>query len=199
MGELILTMHTSADGFVATESGEMWPAFGWPPEAQIVVNELYREASAVVYGRTLYETVVPFWTRVASDGVPEGAPLGPVDVEFAHLMVDLPKYVVSHDVTPSDPRTTAIHRNVIERLTAVKEAAVGHVLLLAGGGLAAELARAGILDQLFLLTGPIVLGRGRPLLDLDEPLPTRLLSAQALPPSCTILRYAVELELPTSR
>jgi dihydrofolate reductase len=114
-------------------------------------------------------------------------------------MVDLPKYVVSHDVTPSDPRTTAIHRNVIERLTAVKEAAVGHVLLLAGGGLAAELARAGILDQLFLLTGPIVLGRGRPLLDLDEPLPTRLLSAQALPPSCTILRYAVGLELPTSR
>lgn len=199
MGELILTMHTSADGFVATESGEMWPAFGWPPEAQTVVNELYREASAVVYGRNIYETVVPFWTRVASDGVPEGMPLEPVDVEFAHLMVDLPKYVVSHDFTPSDPRTTAIHHDVVERLTAVKETAVGHVLVLAGGLLAADLARAGILDQLFLLTGPIVLGRGRPLLDLDGPVPTRLLSAQALPPSCTILRYTVESEFPTSR
>ena len=50
MGTLILTMHTSADGFVATDDGEMWPAFGWPPEAQAHLNDLYREAAAVITG-----------------------------------------------------------------------------------------------------------------------------------------------------
>jgi dihydrofolate reductase len=81
--------------------------------------------------------------------------------------------------------------DVPERVAAFAREADGHVLLLAGGALAGELAAAGVLDELFLVVGPIALGRGRPLLDVVNPLPTRLLSAQELAPSCPVMRYAM--------
>ena len=56
-----------------------------------------------------------------------------------------------------------------------------------------------MLGELFLLVGPIVLGSGRPLLDVPEPIPTRLLTAFAIPPSCTVMRYAVADEFPAHR
>jgi riboflavin biosynthesis pyrimidine reductase len=47
--------------------------------------------------------------------------------------------------------------------------------MLAGGTLAGELRD--VIDEIFLLVGPIVLGSGRPLLDVPGPVPTRLLTA----------------------
>jgi dihydrofolate reductase len=196
MGALILTMHTSADGFVASRDGEMWPAFGWPTEAQAHLNDLYREAQAVVYGRRIYEMVVPFWTRIAEQGLPEGSPMGEVDLEFARIMAPLPKYVVSRGFEPADEDTAVI---AAEDVGAIAGAADGPVLMLAGGALAGELARSRVLDELFLLVGPIVLGHGRPLLDVPEPVPTRLLTAFAIPPSCTVMRYAIADEFPQQR
>jgi dihydrofolate reductase len=192
MGSLILTMHTTADGYVATEDGQMWPAFGWPPEAQAHLTDLYREAAAVIYGRRIHEMVVPFWNGIAEDGIPEDSPLGETDLEFARVMAPMPKYVISRNYDPADAETTTIST---EDVAGIVDAAGGPVLLLAGGTLAGELA--GVLDEIFLLVGPIVLGRGRPLLDVAEPIPTRLLTAYAIPPSCTVMRYAVTDELPT--
>jgi dihydrofolate reductase len=199
MGSLILSMHTTADGFVATEDGGMWPAFGWPPEAQTILNELYRDASAVIFGRGVYEVVVPFWTAVARDGIPEGMPLVEVDLEFSHILAPIPKFVVSHGFEPAEPGVEAIRKDVVERVAEIVRAADAAVLLLAGGALAGELADAGLIDELFLIVGPIVLGRGRPLLDIADPLPTRLLSAEPLPPKCTVMRYAIESEFPSER
>ena len=195
MGSLILTMHTSLDGFVATVDGQMWPSFGWPPEAQAVVNDLYRDTSAVVYGRGIFEMVVPFWTAIARKGIPDDMPLGEVDLEFARLMEPLPKYVVSHGLEPAE-KAEVISSDVPERVAAIAREVDGHVLLLAGGALAGELAAARVLDELFLVVGPIALGRGRPLLDVASPLPTRLLSAHELAPSCTVMRYAMLDDFP---
>ena len=194
MGTLILTMHTSADGFVATDDGEMWPAFGWPPEAQAHLNDLYREAAAVIYGRRSYETVVPFWNGIAATGLIEGMPLGETDLEFARIMDPLPKYVVSHGYDPADANTEVIGA---AEVAGIVEAADGPVLMLAGGALAGGLRE--VIDEIFLLVGPIVLGSGRPLLDVAGPVPTRLLTAWAIPPSCTVMRYAVADEFPAQR
>jgi riboflavin biosynthesis pyrimidine reductase len=69
--------------------------------------------------------------------------------------------------------------------------------MLAGGTPAGELRD--VIDEIFLLVGPIVLGSGRPLLDVPGPVPTRLLTAWAIPPSCTVMRYAVADDFPTQR
>src|SRR5688572_17264910 len=172
MGSLILTMHTTADGLVATEDSKLWPSFGWPEEAQAMLNDVYRQASAVIYGRKIYEMVVPFWTKIHREGLPEGSPMGPVDEEFSHIMAPLPKYVVSRQLKPDDKNTQVIRDNVVERVREITTAAKGSVLLLAGGALAGELAAAGVLKEIFLMVGPIMLGRGRPLLAVEKPIPT---------------------------
>jgi hypothetical protein len=51
--------------------------------------------------------------------------------------------------------------------------------------------------ELLLIFGPIVLGRGRPLLDIASPLPTRLRSAETIPPKRTAMRYAIDAEFPS--
>jgi dihydrofolate reductase len=199
MGTLMLTMHTTADGFVATEDGNLWPSFGWPEEAQAMLNDVYRQASAVIYGRKIYEMVVPFWTKIHRQGLPEGWPMGPVDEEFSHIMAPLPKYVVSSQFEPGDANTQVIRDNVVERVREITATAKGSVLLLAGGDLAGQLAAGGVLQEIFLMVGPIMLGRGRPLLAMDKPLPTRLLRAEPLPPKCTVMRYQITSEFPSER
>jgi hypothetical protein len=124
-------------------------AFGWPPEAQAHLNDLYREAAAVIYGRRIYETVVPFWTGIAANGLPEDMPLGETDLEFASIMSPLPKYVVSRGYDPADVTTEVID--------------------------SAEVA--GIVEA---ADGPF-------------------LTAWAIPPSCTVMRYAVADDFPTQR
>ena len=140
MGTLILTMHTSADGFVATDDGEMWPAFGWPPEAQAHLNDLYREAAAVIYGRRIYETVVPFWTGIAANGLPEDMPLGETDLEFASIMSPLPKYVVSHGYDPADATTEVIDSAEVAGIVADTAATAEELATTAAGILGFALA-----------------------------------------------------------
>jgi dihydrofolate reductase len=148
----------------------------------------------VIYGRRSYETVVPFWNGIAANGLIEGMPLGETDLEFARIMDPLPKYVVSHGYDPADANTEVIDA---AEVAGIVEAADGPVLMLAGGALAGGLRD--VIDEIFLLVGPIVLGSGRPLLDVAGPVPTRLLTAWAIPPSCTVMRYAVADEFPAQR
>jgi hypothetical protein len=99
VGQLILAMHVSADGYIARpDKGPdkgLWPGFGWPPAVQGRLNGIYREAGVVVYGRGIYEAVVPWWLAVASGEPPDGTDVGPEGEEFAGLLADLPKVVVS--------------------------------------------------------------------------------------------------------
>jgi dihydrofolate reductase len=184
-------MHTSADGFVATADGKLWPGFGWPDEVQRILNDLYRDAEAVVYGRGVYEVVVPFWTSVARDGSPDDVSVGDAGVAFADILEPIPKYVVSHDLEPAEAGVRAIRADVLERVGEIVHAASGPVPLLAGGRLAGDLADAGVIDELLLIVGSVALGRGRPLLEVARPLQLQLLSADAVTPDCTIIRYAV--------
>ena len=101
-------------------------------------------------------------------------PLGETDLEFARIMDPLPKYVVSHGYDPADANTEVIGA---AEVAGIVEAADGPVLMLAGGALAGELRE--VIDEIFLLVGPIVLGSGQPLLDVTGPVPTRLLTARA--------------------
>src|SRR5215210_1050132 len=55
MGRLILTMHVSADGYIAQPDGGLGPEFGWPPVVQGRLNEIYQHAGLVVYGRGIYD------------------------------------------------------------------------------------------------------------------------------------------------
>ena len=76
----------------------------------------------MIFGRGVYQTVVPFWTRVAMEGLPEGMPFAEPDLEFARIMAPLPKYVVSRSFEPSEPGVTVIRNEIVGRVRSIKEA-----------------------------------------------------------------------------
>ena len=174
----------------------MWPAFGWPPEAQAHLNDLYREAVAVIYGRrTCTEAVVQFWTGIAANGLPEGMRVGR----------DRPRVRADHGPAAEVRRLPRLRPGRARTQEVIGAPEVAGIVEAAGGpGPHARRRRAGgrasrVIDEIFLLVGPIVLGSGRLLLDVTEAVPTRLLTAWAIPPSCTVMRYAVADEFPAQR
>jgi dihydrofolate reductase len=192
MGRLILTMHVSADGYIAQPDKGLWPDFGWPPVVQGRLNEAYREAGLVIYGRGIYEAVVPWWSAVARGEAPSGVEVGEEGEEFAQLLVQLPKAVVSTTMPEAEDGTLVIRDVVMDQVTELVNAEAKNVIRLAGGRLTGELLRAGLLKEIVLIVGTVLLGAGRPLLeDVGAPVPLTLVEAEAFPPTTTWLRYRV--------
>jgi dihydrofolate reductase len=192
MSRVILTMHVSADGYIATTDGGLWTGFGWPPVVQGRLNELYREAGLVVYGRGIYETVVPWWLAVARGESPDEADVGAEGREFARMLADLPKVVVSSTMAEPDDGTRVIRDDAVHQIIDLLAAEARDVMLLAGGRLAGDLLRAGLVKEIVLVVGSVLVGAGRPLLEgLDALAELELIEAEAYPPTTTWLRYRV--------
>jgi dihydrofolate reductase len=192
MGRLILTMHVSADGYIATPEGELWPGFGWPPVVQGRLNQVYRGAGLVVYGRGIYEAVVPWWSAVARGEAAVGTDVGAEGEEFARTLAELPKVVVSTSMPAPDHGVRVIREDAVRQVTELVDAETRNVLLLAGGRLAGDLLSAGVLQEIILIVGTVLLGAGRPLLDkLDAQAELELVEAEGYPPTTTWLRYQV--------
>ncbi len=192
MGRLILTMHVSTDGYIATPDRGLWPGFGWPPVVQGRLNDVYREASLAVYGRGIYEAVVPWWLAVAHGEAPDGTSVGAEGEEFARILADLPKVVVSSTMPEPDGGIRVIRDDVVEQITDLVDAEARDVILLAGGRLTGDLLRAGLLKEIVLIVGTVLLGAGRPLLeDIDGQTGLELIEAEAYLPTTSWLRYRV--------
>lgn len=192
MGSLILTMHVTADGYMADRDGGMWPGFGWPDDVHAALTDLYRTVGAVVYGRGTYETVVPFWTGVAEGEMPTDLELGEIHREFAAIMRPIPKYVVSTTVDTTVGGTEIIREKPADRVAELVAGTDSNVLLLAGPRLTGELVSRGLVDELLLIVGPVLLGEGRRLVEgLGVPVDLRLLDARGYEHDTVVLRYAV--------
>jgi dihydrofolate reductase len=192
MARLILTMHVSADGYIATPERGLWPGFGWPPVVQGRLNEVYREAGLAVYGRGIYEAVVPWWSAVARGDSPDGTDVGAEGKEFARILARLPKVVVSSSMAKPEDVVQVISDNAVGRITELVNAEARDVILLAGGRLSGDLLRAGLLDEIVLIVGTVLLGAGRPLFEaLDAQTELEIVEAEAYAPTTTWLRYIV--------
>jgi dihydrofolate reductase len=194
MGRLILTMHVSADGYIAQPDKGLWPDFGWPPVVQGRLNDVYREAGLVLYGRGIYDAVVPWWSAVARRERPSGVQVGEEGEEFAKLLAALPKAVVSSTMPEPDDGTRVIRDDVMRQIAELVEAQAKDVVLLAGGRLTGELLAARLLKEIVLIVGTVLIGAGRPLLEgIAAQVPLELLEAEAFPPTTSWLRYRVQM------
>jgi hypothetical protein len=83
MGKILYSMNVSLDGYVEDPNGSI--AFSAPDEdVHRIANEQVRQASALLFGRRLYEVMEEPWTTAANrDDLPE------VEAEFAQAYVKL--------------------------------------------------------------------------------------------------------------
>ncbi len=155
MARLVCLMITSLDGYVEDASGSIeWSAP--PDDVHRIANAHVREASALLFGRRMYEMMEPFWPDLARD--PGDAP--EVEAEFAREYAATPRIVFSDSLDSVGegvrllPRSEA--RPEIERLKRETDG----ILEVGGPTLAASVID--LIDEFRMWMVPIALGGGKP-------------------------------------
>ena len=186
MARLIYSAIASLDGYVEDAQGKI--DWGAPDEeVHAFVNDVERPIGTYLYGRRMYETMVPWETT--SFGGDQSA----VGQDFAEIWRAAEKIVYSRTLqTPSSGRTRIerdFHPAAVRQLkqSAARDITVG------GAELAAEAIAAGLVDECHLYLVPILLGGGKRALPSDVRAQLGLLAERRFPSGVVHLHYALRV------
>ena len=128
-----------------------WVAPAFDEEASTFLNQVYARADAFLFGRRTYEIFARSWGTWADPG----------DSPIWTALNSKPKYVAS--TTLSDPKwadTTVLSGDVAAAVGALKAKRGGEVQVHGSGKLIRWLLDNQLVDEINLLTVPVVLGQG---------------------------------------
>jgi dihydrofolate reductase len=149
-------------------------------EAATFVNQVYQRADAFLFGRRTYEIFAGYW-GVMKDSV------NPI----AAALNTRPKYVAS--TTLSDPQwadTTVLSGDVAAAIGELKAKPAGEVQVHGSGSLVRWLFDNQLVDEITLLTYPVVIGQGTRLFpDTGPDTALDLVESRATPSGVTIQVY----------
>ncbi|MFD0857061.1 dihydrofolate reductase family protein [Actinomadura adrarensis] len=154
MGKIAVTEFISLDGVVEAPGGEDFKYPGWTFEFDrgedgntFKVDEALG-AEALLIGRRTYESFAGAWP--GRDG------------PLADKFNAMPKYVVSSTLTdPEWNNTRVISGDVAKEVAALKDALDGEIQIPGSIRLVQELLDRDLVDEIRLMTFPVVLGTGR--------------------------------------
>lgn len=190
MAQLVFSNLVSLDGYCAGPGGDlsrmpMGPAFD---EHNL---ELLRTAGTLLFGRTTFGMFQGFWPVVQTDPA-----AGPVLAQIAALIAKLPKLVVSDSLAlPANAAwgdAEVVRRaQAHARIRALKAGAGCDLLAYGSRLLMNDLLGQGLVDELRLLIGNVVLGEGVRTLEAGLPEALTLIEERRLARSdIVMLRYA---------
>jgi dihydrofolate reductase len=202
MRKLIVANIVSLDGYFEGPGRNVMalPMDGFFDEHNL---ERQREADTLLLGATTYMGLKSYWPAVAED--PSVSPAVALDPAVADLHREIGqrnnemrKVVVSdslskEDTAPWTETTTIVRRAGAHEAVAELKRQPGRDLLMFGSRtLWNDLLAAGLVDELYLMLGPSVLGGGTPAFGTGEVPPLRLLDARRRDGSDNLLlRYEV--------
>ncbi|TMV91784.1 dihydrofolate reductase [Thioclava sp. BHET1] len=123
--------------------------------------ELGKRIDACLLGGTMYRGYEGYWSAMMAAPAEPSPMTGtiptPDERAWAARIPTLPHYVLSRDMDKTGWETTRVLRSVDE-IAALKAQPGGDIYLMGGGALFRLLADAGLVDELRLITYPIVAG-----------------------------------------
>lgn len=183
MTTLSYGMISSLDGYVTGADSN----FAWAePDAEVhqFVNDRDRGIGTYLYGRRMWETMKVWGEDDWLAGEPD------VVQDYAQLWRDADKVVFSSTLPSVEEPRTRLERSLdLDAIRRLKESADAD-LTVAGPTLAAQLLRAGLIDELTIYLVPAVIGSGVRLLP-EVTLTLELLEEQRFASGFVFLRYAV--------
>jgi dihydrofolate reductase len=141
---------TTLDGFLADEQDSLDWLLSQPTgdDSILPYDDFVAEIGAIVTGRSTFDWVL------AHEGTVEGA-----------WVFTQPTFLFTHREVGQREGVTAVSGPPAQHRAALERAADGKDVWIVGGGdLAADFARAGMLDEIFVSIAPVTLGAGKPLL-----------------------------------
>jgi dihydrofolate reductase len=171
MRKIIAGLFISLDGVV--EAPDQWHFPYFNEQMGAAVSATLGTADTVLFGRRTYDSFAGAW--------PEREAAGGEDAEFAKLLGDARKIVVSNQPLEFTWRNSEqLEGDLVEGVTALKSERGGDIALSGSVSVVRQLLAAGLLDELHLLVHPIAVRKGMRLFDEGEsPIPLRLLSSEA--------------------
>jgi dihydrofolate reductase len=160
--KLITTTNVTVDGVMQGLGGSEedrrggFDRGGWAiplvdTEAMKYLDDVYGSATAFLFGRRTYEIFAGSW----------GAFDDPSTSAIAAALNGRPKYVVSTTLTdPQWAGTTVVNGDIATAVRDLKSQRHGTLLVPGSGALVRRLLADGLIDQLDLVTYPIIVGQG---------------------------------------
>jgi dihydrofolate reductase len=196
--KLIVCNAVSLDGFYEGPNKNVMDLFDhrqvYPTDESFDVYsaERLRSADTLLVGRTSYEQLKSYWPPLAAD---PDAP--PVEREVSRLNNAIDKVVVSDGLTPEETepwRNTSIigRADAHERIAELKRQSGKDILVFGSRTLWNDLLEGGLVEELHLMIGPVLVGAGTPLFDGRIPVSLRLLDSRTWEGAGNVLaRYEV--------
>jgi len=149
-------------------------------EAATFVNQVYQRADAFLFGRRTYEIFAGYWGVMANSDNPIAAALN-----------TRPKYVASTTLTdPQWADTTVLSGDVAAAVGELKAKPAGELQVHGSGNLVRWLLANQLVDELTLLTYPVVIGQGTRLFpDTGPDIALDLVASRSTPKGITIQVY----------
>ncbi len=184
MGRLVVSEFITLDGVFEDPRGLEGKSYGgWQTsltgeeENAFKLAEL-KQADAVLMGRVTYEGFAAARQDPGGTG------------EIGALMTDLPKYVATLTVSEFDwQNSQALAPNLYAAVSQLKQQYERDILVVGSGQLVASLLENDLVDELRLMTYPILLGQGRHLFDGAPHKKLQYVSTQAFGGGAILLSY----------
>jgi dihydrofolate reductase len=186
MAKLIVSILISLDGFCAGPGGDLR---GLPLDAAFNAHnaERLRSAGTLLFGRTTFSMFSAFWPTA-------GDHADPVVREIARLNGAMDKLVVSDTIrldgaAPWGDAEVVARRQAHARIAQVKAKTQRDVLVFGSHVLWNDLLAEGLVDELHVLVGAVVLGSGVRAFGQGAAIPLRLIGERRLAGSDTFLLH----------
>ena len=176
MRKVVLTQFLSADG-VAEAAGEFLT--GWDDVVDGHGADVIATQDAVVLGRGTHDEWVQFWP---------GSDIEP----FATFIDKVPKYVAtSTPLAQQWDNTTVIDGELVPFVQDLKNSVGGDIGVHGSISVAQALLAAGVIDEMRFAVVPVVVGRGRRLLDGLPEIRLELIQSVATPAGFLLADYRI--------
>lgn len=179
-------LNVSVDGFVAAPDGNLdWST----PSAELFEWWLAQETAVdlLLYGRKMWDNMSAYWPT--GDQQPHATD---AHKAYARNWRDTPKLVFSSHPIKADWDSRVVMSDAIEHISALKKKS-GQLLRVAGAELGGAALRAGLVDEITVVTHPVILGAGAPFLPpLPRPIPLRLVELTEFEGGITMSRYRTD-------
>ena len=196
MRRIMAFNRVTADGYFTSPDGKLdWVV----PEPQIdkEAGEGMSGQGAILFGRRTYEMFQAFWPHALEDPgtAPDPHMPGRRSPEIRAMAVwinEAAKIVFSKTLEDVTWKNTRLIRAFDPReVEAMKKQPGPDMLIFGSGSIASLLTEHGLIDEYRFVVGPVLLGRGRPLIS-GVPKSSRLdlLEAKTYPSGNVMLRYA---------
>ena len=165
-----------------------WVASLFDDEATASLNQVYQRADAFLFGRRTYEIFARSW------GAEEWRARAGIDLgtnPIAAALNTQPKYVASATLTgPRWADTTVLSGDVAAGVGELKAKPAGELQVHGSGSLVRWLLDNQLVDEIILLTYPVVIGQGTRLFpDTGPDIALDLVDSRAFPKGITLQVY----------